>query len=103
MLIILVLTNPCAGLASSVLHVWIINILIIFYRAFELWNQLRKKSELYQSDVVLMPHGDDFRYNIEREWEEQLANLDKLIKFINGREEMQMKVCCLKDFHKKFG
>ena len=65
------------------------------YRANDLWSQLRKKSELYQSDVVLMPHGDDFRYNIEAEWNDQFNNLDKLMDYINNRPDMNMKVFTL--------
>ena len=67
----------------------------VLNRANDLWSQLRKKSELYQSDVVLMPHGDDFRYNTESEWNDQFNNLDKLMDYINDRPDMNMKVFTL--------
>ena len=62
------------------------------FRARALWDQLRKKSELYRSDVLLMPHGDDFRYNAATEWKKQFDNLNKLIEYINSNKDMQMTV-----------
>ena len=69
---------------------WIVS--LTFFRADELWEQLQKKSELYRSHVVLLPHGDDFRYYEEKEWDDQFTNLQKLMNFINNNKKMNMKV-----------
>lgn len=60
--------------------------------AQELWQQLRKKSELYRSNIVLMPHGDDFRYSSQNDWNNQFDNLGKLMEFINNSTDMNMKI-----------
>lgn len=61
-------------------------------RAWLLWEQFQKKSELFQENVLLVPHGDDFRYSDAREWEKQFLNLEKLMAYINSNIEMNTKV-----------
>lgn len=65
---------------------------MILFRAWLLWEQFQKKSELFQENVLLVPHGDDFRYSDPREWEKQFRNLEKLIAYINSNAEMNTKV-----------
>ncbi|XP_053373458.1 alpha-mannosidase 2-like isoform X2 [Mercenaria mercenaria] len=60
--------------------------------AKELWKQLQMKSELFRSNVLLMPHGDDFRYKTAEEWDKQFVNLEKIMDYINNNPEMQMKI-----------
>ena len=65
---------------------------LLLYRAWLLWEQFQKKSELFQENVLLVPHGDDFRYSSLKEWEQQFHNLEKLIGYINNNSEMNTQV-----------
>lgn len=62
------------------------------FRASEMWDQLQRKAELYRTKVVLLPHGDDFRYFEAKEWEAQFTNLQKIMDYINNNPQMKMKV-----------
>ncbi|XP_057324018.1 alpha-mannosidase 2-like [Microplitis mediator] len=57
-----------------------------------LLDQYRKKSELYTSDVVLAPLGDDFRYNTDFEWDAQYDNHQKLFDYMNKNERFNVDV-----------
>lgn len=49
-----------------------------------LLEQYAKTGSLYPHNVVMVPLGDDFRYNREKEVEQQYVNYKKLIDFINN-------------------
>lgn len=38
-------------------------------------DQYRKKAAHYQHDVLLMPHGDDFRYIMDHEFQSNYVNM----------------------------
>ena len=57
-----------------------------------MWEQFQKKAHLYNSNVLLVPHGDDFRYTSQREWHEQFGNLNKLFEYINNDKDMNVQV-----------
>ncbi|XP_071159952.1 alpha-mannosidase 2-like [Mytilus edulis] len=58
----------------------------------QLWEQFQKKAELYRTNVILVPHGDDVRYATSLEWHNQLHNLEKLMTYINSRPDFQTEV-----------
>ncbi|PVD26177.1 hypothetical protein C0Q70_13846 [Pomacea canaliculata] len=60
--------------------------------AWALWEQYQKKAQLYNSNVLLVPHGDDFRYDTMQEWDKQLGNMEKIMAFMNADKDMNIKI-----------
>lgn len=54
-------------------------------------DQYKKKATLYRTRAVLIPLGDDFRYNQNTEWEAQRTNYQKLFEFINNDETLNVE------------
>ncbi|CAH0558347.1 unnamed protein product [Brassicogethes aeneus] len=53
-----------------------------------LLEQYARTGSLFPHNVVLMPLGDDFRYNVEEEWDQQYVNYEKLINYINSHKDL---------------
>ncbi|VDM36957.1 unnamed protein product [Toxocara canis] len=67
-------------------------------RAALLEEQLNKLSDLYQSNVVLVMWGDDFRYNSIEEWHQQYDNLAPIFDHINAANRTQIRFGTFVDY-----
>lgn len=57
-----------------------------------LYEQFRKKSTLYQYNTILVPIGDDFRYDSLHEWDEQYKNYNLLSNYMNSNKDWNINV-----------
>lgn len=57
-----------------------------------LYKQFRQKSYFYKFNTILVPIGDDFRFDKELEWDQHYGNFSILMKYMNGRKDWNIKV-----------
>lgn len=58
----------------------------------QLYEQYRRKASLYNYDTILVPLGDDFRYDSAQEWDQQYQNYNMLMQYMNAREDWKIDV-----------
>ncbi|KAG5669807.1 hypothetical protein PVAND_000100 [Polypedilum vanderplanki] len=54
-------------------------------------DQWKKKSQLFKTNSLLTPLGDDFTYQSDWEWKKQTENFEKLINYINSNSEFNVE------------
>ncbi|XP_052768637.1 alpha-mannosidase 2x-like [Mya arenaria] len=57
-----------------------------------LYEQYRLKAGLFKYDTVLVPLGDDFRFDTAEEWDLHYVNYKKIMEYINNRPDWNMNV-----------
>ncbi|XP_034662495.1 alpha-mannosidase 2 [Drosophila subobscura] len=54
-------------------------------------DQWKKKAELYRTNVLLVPLGDDFRFKQNTEWDVQRVNYERLFEHINSQPHFNVQ------------
>lgn len=62
----------------------------VAHRAEMILDQWRKKAALYGSRVLLVPLGDDFRFENLAEWDAQMINYEKLFAYMNSHASLNV-------------
>ncbi|CAG0918464.1 unnamed protein product [Notodromas monacha] len=72
-------------------------------KATTLVEEYRRTASLFPHNVVLVPVGDDFRFDHSQEWDQQFKNYEKLVDYVNGNKDIynaDIKFGTVKDYFK---
>lgn len=61
-------------------------------QATYLYEQYKRKATLFKHNTVLIPLGDDFRFDTSKEWDLFYENYMKIMDYINARSDWNMNV-----------
>ncbi|CAJ0583422.1 unnamed protein product, partial [Mesorhabditis spiculigera] len=61
-------------------------------------EQLKRMAQMYESNVLLVMHGDDFRFELMSEWNQQHDNFVPLFAEINKGSEVSIKFGTFNDY-----
>ncbi|TKR81278.1 hypothetical protein L596_015179 [Steinernema carpocapsae] len=67
-------------------------------KSADLVGQFEEMSKMYQSNVLMMMLGDDFRYDGIREWHQQHDNYVKLFDHINAKGNVEVRFGTFSDY-----
>ena len=61
-------------------------------QATYLHDQIKRKAGLFAYNTVLVPLGDDFRFDTSKEWDLHYVNYMKVMEYINSREDWNVSM-----------
>lgn len=75
-----------------------INAANVVAKADKLMGQLERMSEMYKAPVILMMHGDDFRFDMIEEWHQQHDNFLPVFDEINKGDRVEIRFGTFTDY-----